>query len=297
MFSEIIEDSTLRGPAAVDLSSKALYINPVEWSKLSDKTRKFVLLHELAHLTGIIEESEADEFALNRFAESNEKLSYAINALEEGLTFTTQEEYDRFDNIIVEALRIEASRGNIEAQDVIEWINEDKAREYPAVLGWVEQIIGLLQTAGDTVTGDPDTYQISADGETVQVYDDAWKQMLQDFLDSSLDDAISDFSDGDFWGGMENLFLPGSAGYREYIENEKAIEKYEAQQAALKAKADQKSDIVSTATEGIQGVQDLEKIKKIYDSQKQANAIIDKEKKSIVLFAVVAVIAIIIIIL
>lgn len=236
MFENIVS-CTLDGPAAVDLDTGVLYLNKDTWHKLSPHTRKFVLLHELGHLSGHLDEKGADIFALNKMLKNDEKLSQAINAMYEGLDFSTQEQYDRLDNIIINAVKYEAFfRGNVQAKKVYESIFKDSS-----IKGFgVGEVISLISSIGGLIAGEETEYVIDDEGNTVNTYETSIQSSVGNATNGGAniyEKAYQDAEEGDYWGWAVNVFSPGLAGIYNWYKDTALVEAYEAEQLEKEQKA------------------------------------------------------------
>ncbi|MDR2962734.1 MAG: ImmA/IrrE family metallo-endopeptidase [Bacteroidales bacterium] len=105
LFSSTQEVSWINGPAAVDLNTAVLYINPAAWNKLSEMGKKFVIAHELGHLNAA-EDNEmlADRWAFWRCLELGDDTVDILKAYYKSLPFTTKQQIARGEELLQTAL-------------------------------------------------------------------------------------------------------------------------------------------------------------------------------------------------
>lgn len=232
MFTGVSIQNDIVGPAAVDLDNGTLYINPHVWERLTPNTRKFVILHELAHNVGVMDESEADLFALQKLFENGSRLSTAINALYEALPLTSETDYNRIDAVIIAALEYEASEGNKQAKILLNEIGNVPKVPINApgnVKYFVDQIISLIYETGSLIAGDSTTYQINDDGEIVEVFDTAFQSSVANATNlggNVFIEGAEDWEEGDYLGWALNVFGVGLGGIYNYYKDSEAAEEY-----------------------------------------------------------------------
>jgi hypothetical protein len=124
-FSRIQYTDQITGPAAVDRKTGILYINQNIWHDLSAATQRFVLNHEAGHLeANTSDEFLADSIAFDKYIKQSDSLKDAVKGMSDGLSFTKQEHYDRFDALLIKALEHDAASGNELAQDFLDELEE-----------------------------------------------------------------------------------------------------------------------------------------------------------------------------
>lgn len=100
-FSAIEESHFINGPAAVDLRSAVLYINPREWNKLSPVAKNFVIAHELGHLnTAVDSEFAADKWAFWHRLELGDSSIDLLKEFYRTLPFGTPEQIQRAEEML-----------------------------------------------------------------------------------------------------------------------------------------------------------------------------------------------------
>lgn len=116
VFSDIRQADWLKSPMAVNLKSGVLYVNPEEWNKLSDNSRKFVIAHELGHLNAdTFDEQEADEWALWYRMQLGESSISALKEFYSAMPFENDDQVKRGENLLAKVFEQEFSNPVIQA--------------------------------------------------------------------------------------------------------------------------------------------------------------------------------------
>lgn len=105
MFSDIRVKEIKGTPAAVNIATGVLYINPKEFDKLKPEHKFFVLCHEWAHYAHQTkDEVQADAIAFNLYASMGYPLSEAVKAITQVLPFTCEEHLTRAKSLVQRAI-------------------------------------------------------------------------------------------------------------------------------------------------------------------------------------------------
>ena len=95
----------LPGPAAVHRRSGVILLNPTIWKKLTIDQRYFVLLHEWAHIDlKSSNEVAVDHHAFKEYAKRHYRLSQAVKALTQILSFRSPEHMFRSKRMLQRAI-------------------------------------------------------------------------------------------------------------------------------------------------------------------------------------------------
>lgn len=124
-FSNIKEVLFLEGPAACNLRTGELLLNPNSWEKLGNNSRKFILAHELGHLNAT-EDSEkaADEWAMWRNMQLGSSSIEQLQAFYHAMPFTTPEQVERGENLLEKIFLQEVANGNEKARSILNLFND-----------------------------------------------------------------------------------------------------------------------------------------------------------------------------
>jgi hypothetical protein len=147
--------------AAANRATKEIYINEIEFPKLTDQEQKFILLHEVGHIVNdSSDEIKADNYAAEQIAKLNSsELIEAINLLKKRLG----SENERVFNAVVKKAHLSAhNNGNLKEMDElfrnIDHFEGGITRPTPG------QILGLSKYHSNLDHFDPMTLGIAAQG-------------------------------------------------------------------------------------------------------------------------------------
>lgn len=139
-FTDIQLATFLNGPAGVDLDTGILYLNPFVWSKLGDNARKFVIAHELGHLNqNHVSEYAADKFALWKNMQMGEDSIAALRGFYEAMPFSTAEQKDRGEALLLQVFQKEFDSGNTHVEGMISLLNTpvENIQTATGLAGWL----------------------------------------------------------------------------------------------------------------------------------------------------------------
>ncbi|MDR0941955.1 MAG: hypothetical protein LBM68_07000, partial [Bacteroidales bacterium] len=101
-FSSIETVTWIDGPAAVDLKTGVLYINPVHFDKLSNVAKRFVIFHELGHLNASTDSEEAaDEWAFEHMIDLGNSNVELLKAFYKSLPFSNKAQINRAEQMLI----------------------------------------------------------------------------------------------------------------------------------------------------------------------------------------------------
>jgi hypothetical protein len=108
MFSNVLEKDLGSTPAAVNLRTGVLYINPRVFNPLSKAHKVFVLAHELGHWAlKTKDEFAADKYAFAIYSRLGYPLSEAIKAQTKVFPYSTDEQLERSKALLFQAQRFD----------------------------------------------------------------------------------------------------------------------------------------------------------------------------------------------
>mgnify|MGYP000060603389 CR=1 FL=1 len=108
MFSEVLEKDLGSTPAAVNIRTGVLYINPRVFNSLSKAHKVFVLAHELGHWElQTKDEFAADKYAFAIYSRLGYPLSEAIKAQTKVFPYSTDEQLERSKALLFQAQRFD----------------------------------------------------------------------------------------------------------------------------------------------------------------------------------------------
>jgi len=146
-FTDIQLATFLNGPAGVDLDTGILYLNPFVWSKLGDNARKFIIAHELGHLNqNHVSEYAADKFALWKNMQMGEDSIAALRGFYEAMPFSTAEQKDRGEALLLQVFQNEFDSGNTHVEGMISLLNTpvENIQTATGLAGWLAIGGGVL---------------------------------------------------------------------------------------------------------------------------------------------------------
>ncbi|MCL2328310.1 MAG: ImmA/IrrE family metallo-endopeptidase [Bacteroidetes bacterium] len=143
-FSSIQEAHWINGPAAVDLKTAVLYINPLAFRKLSETAQKFVILHELGHLN-VAEDSEqeADKWAFFKSMKLGDDKIQVLKDFYKSLPFSSKEQTERSEQM----LRLVFEDESNEALSPIAKMFNNSTTRQGNLRGWIPIVIAAASAA------------------------------------------------------------------------------------------------------------------------------------------------------
>lgn len=131
MFNNVYIADIGQTPARVNRVTGDLYLNEKTWHNLTEEEQRFILLHELGHLTlQTKDEVKADSFAFLNFAEEGNSLRGGVSALINNLNFQNAEHLHRVKALTTLAALYDAGKnGENKSLQIL-----NKNRMYPNIL-------------------------------------------------------------------------------------------------------------------------------------------------------------------